>query len=405
MRSAPWSAAVRVTALLIAVCATAAADDGRGLRRGGNPNDVSISGLSSGAAMAVQYAVAHSGSVTALGSIAGPLWGCAGGSVSRAVNACMCGREPLAATLAATLKTARRLAAEGAIDGLAAGAPQRLRRAYLFQSPADETVAVESGEANANFLAGFMGHTPEIDRGNAQDGSDRAGHGIIAPGTGTDACAFDGRETSYIRSCGAEDNAGRMFHALFGEGAAFEPGRRIDAIPEGEIWSFDQRGPIEGVKAERASIADDFLNWFWLPATSPRRRNLDMADRGYLYVPPSCRAAGSACRVHVALHGCKQDARTFALRAGYNNWAEAYRTIIVYPAIAPGEAVAGSVCRAPPLSGALDAAWFEPNPNGCWDWWGYLDTTSRAGRYLTKAAPQMRVLDAIIAAATAPSPD
>jgi hypothetical protein len=78
---------------------------------------------------------------------------------------------------------------------------------------------------------------------------------------------------------------------------------------------------------------------------------------------------------------------------------------VVYPAIAPGEAVAGSVCRAPPLSGALDAAWFEPNPNGCWDWWGYLDTTSRAGRYLTKAAPQMRVLDAIIAAATAPSPD
>ncbi|GJE42278.1 PHB depolymerase family esterase [Methylobacterium soli] len=396
MRSTAWSAA-----LLFAVCASAAADDGRGLRRGGNPADVSISGLSSGAAMAVQYAVAHSGSVTGVGSVAGPLWGCAEGSLSRAVNACLCGRGPLPATLDA----ARRLAADGAIDAPAAGLPRRLRRAYLFQSPADETVAAASGAANAAFLADFIGHPPEIDRGNARDGSDRAGHGIIAPGPGTDACTVDGRETNFIRSCGAEDNAGRMFHALFGEGSGDAPGRRIDAIPESEIWSFDQRGLIDAARVERPSIADDSLNVFWIPTTSPRRRNLDMADRGYLYVPPSCRSAGSACRVHVALHGCRQDARTFALRAGYNNWAEAYRTIVVYPAIAPGQSLPGAVCEAPPLSEAVDAAWFEPNPNGCWDWWGYLDTASRRGRYLTRAAPQMRVLDAIIAAVTAPRPD
>jgi hypothetical protein len=49
-----------------------------------------------------------------------------------------------------------------------------------------------------------------------------------------------------------------------------------------------------------------------------------------------------------------------------------------------------------------DAAWIEPNPNGCWDWWGYLDTSSDKGRYLTKQAPQIRVLEGIVAEVTAP---
>ncbi|ACA19864.1 putative depolymerase [Methylobacterium sp. 4-46] len=387
----------RCAALLCLVTA-ALADDGRGLKRGGDPNQVSISGLSSGAAMAVQYAVAHSASVTAVGAVAGPQWGCAGGSVSRAINDCMCGR----AALTPTINTARQLAARGAIDKLTLGRPQSLRRAWVFQSPADETVSSRSGEADATFLTAFIGTAPEVDRGNAVDGSDRAGHGIIAPG-GSDTCAFDGTETSYVRHCGAEDNAGKMFQTLFGEGSAYNPSDRAGDVPEAELWSFDQKRFIEQAKARGVSVADDYYNpfWFWWPASSARRQNFDMAEKGYIYVPPSCRAVGSACRVHVALHGCKQDARVFASKAGYNNWAERYKVIVVYPAIAPGEPVAGTVCRSPAVDPSLDAAWAEPNPNGCWDWWGYLDTSSQQGRYLTSEAPQMQVLRAIITAATA----
>ena len=87
---------MRLTVISAAACAltlgTAYADDGLGLKRSGNRSDVSISGLSSGAAMALQYAVAHSGSIVGVGTIAGPAWGCADGSLSRAVNHCMCGR-------------------------------------------------------------------------------------------------------------------------------------------------------------------------------------------------------------------------------------------------------------------------------------------------------------------------
>jgi hypothetical protein len=49
----------------------------------------------------------------------------------------------------------------------------------------------------------------------------------------------------------------------------------------------------------------------------------------------------------------------------------------------------------------MDSWYFEPNPNGCWDWWGYLDTSNRKDRYLTKDGPQIRVIERIIAEVTA----
>src|SRR6478609_5899039 len=110
----------RAAAFLIGILslgAAADADDKRGLHWSGTPTEVTISGVSSGAAMAVQYAVAHSQTIAGVGSIAGPAWGCADGSLSQAVNRCMCGRE----TVQPTIGLARRLALSGRIDALASG--------------------------------------------------------------------------------------------------------------------------------------------------------------------------------------------------------------------------------------------------------------------------------------------
>ncbi|WP_410825763.1 depolymerase [Methylobacterium sp. sgz302003] len=395
--------------LCVLLCAPAArADDGRGLSRGGDPAQVSISGVSSGAAMAVQYAVAHSASVTAVGSIAGPSWGCAEGSLARAVETCLCGGEPQGAQVeAARIEAARPLAEAKLIDPLTAGRPQRLARAYVFHSPADRTVRSPAGRVSARFLENLTGRAVAFDDGDPADGSDAAGHGIITPGPGRDACRLEERgddaTATFVRSCGREDNVGHMFHALFGEEAAYDPERRAPDIPEADLWRFDQGRLVAQVTAERPAIANDAaLVPFW-PATAystARRRNLDMAATGYLYVPPACRPAGRGCRVHIALHGCRQDPRHFALAAGYNNWAEPYRVIIVYPAIAPGTPLAGSACGSP----IPDFLAYEPNPNGCWDWWGYLDSSYRTGRYLTRDAPQIRVIAGIVAAVTAPAP-
>ena len=398
---------MRRTAFLLAVILfvhlsgldIAYADDGLGLKRGGDALDVSISGVSSGAAMAVQYAVAHSGSVAGVGSIAGPGWGCAEGSVSQAINDCMCGRHPVVSKI----EMARALAAsnDGGIDRLVSGKPQALKRSYVFHSAADGTVVEQSARAGIAFLSAFIGKAPVVDLGNPGDGSNRAGHGIVSP-DGTDSCSTDGHDITYVRHCGAADNAGKLFLALYGQGSAYDAGKRVNDIPESELWRFDQQRIIEEVKKGAGALAADSLFWGF-PYQSVRRKNLDMARTGYLYVPPSCRQTDSKCRVHIALHGCKQDVRNFAMTAGYNNWAEHYKVIVIYPAVQPDVPQSGEVCGLATVQPIADTSWYEPNPNGCWDWWGYLD----AGwpddqRYLTRQAPQMQVIERIIAETTRP---
>jgi poly(3-hydroxybutyrate) depolymerase len=194
-----------------------------------------------------------------------------------------------------------------------------------------------------------------------------------------------------------------MFHALYDGNTVFDASKRVNGIPEAEVWLFDQQRLIEQVKATVVPVADDRVTlwWPWRPYSSARRKNLDIAKQGYIYVPPSCRQTGSSCRVHIALHGCRQSARTFATRAGYNNWAEHYKTIVVYPAIEPSTPMSEAVCQAPPVNPSMDSWYFEPNPNGCWDWWGYLDPSSRKDRYLTKDGPQIKLIERIINEVTA----
>lgn len=362
----------------------------------GDPKHVSISGISSGAAMAVQYAVAHSGTVSGVGAIAGPGWGCAQGRVSQALNTCLCTRE----TPPSTLNQARQLAASGAIDGLASGHPTALSRAFVFHSPDDATVHARSGEAGIAFLKDFIGQAPTVDRGNASDGSNHAGHGILAP-DGTDSCAATPKDSSYVRHCGDEDNARDIFRALFPQ-VPFDASRRTADIPVGDLQAFDQNPFIDEVLATRPTIAPDTLWWYAWPYRSDRRNRLDMAPTGHLYVPPSCRAAHSRCGVHVALHGCKQDVKAFALTTGYMHWAELYRQIVVFPAVQQGGNPVSESCSAGAVPGLADSAWIQPNPNGCWDWWGYLDGADRT-RYLTRAAPQMQVIDHILRALTRPN--
>ena len=388
------------TAILIAalLSGTAQADDGLGLKRGGAANDVSLSGVSAGAAMAVQYAVAHSASIVGVGAVAAPGWGCAEGRIAQAINDCMCGRHAVDSKVA----TARALAGskEGDIDPLPSGKPRALKRSYVFHSAGDATVVAQPARAGIDFLASFTGAAPVVDSGNPGDGSNQAGHGIISP-DGSDSCS--GAASTYVRRCGAEDNAGKLFLALYGQGAAYDAGGRVNAIPAADVWQFDQQPMIDAVKQDAGTIAADSLLFFMFPTKSLRRQNLDMASTGYLYVPPNCRRAGSQCAVHIALHGCKQDAKNFATTAGYNNWAEHYKVIVVYPALAPDVPQAGETCQVGPIPAIADASWIEPNPNGCWDWWGYLDSVgSGKNRYLTRKAPQMQVIERIIAAVTAP---
>ena len=96
------------------------------------------------------------------------------------------------------------------------------------------------------------------------------------------------------------------------------------------------------------------------------------------YVPAAC-DAGQPCWVHVALHGCKQNFDTIGDRyirhAGYNEWADSNRLIILYP-----QTIAGNPAELEPT-----------NPFGCWDWWGYTNFN-----YAVKAGRQIAAIKAML---------
>ena len=103
------------------------------------------------------------------------------------------------------------------------------------------------------------------------------------------------------------------------------------------------------------------------PYTNGDPGTISMAKEGFIFVPKSCQLAG--CRIHVAFHGCRQNAaevgERFAREAGYNRWADANRLIVLYPQ-------------------TIARYWLLWNPRGCWDWWGYTDQN-----YATKTGPQL----------------
>jgi hypothetical protein len=104
-------------------------------------------------------------------------------------------------------------------------------------------------------------------------------------------------------------------------------------------------------------------------------RTKGMARDAFVYVPAAC-AAGERCRVHVAFHGCLQYAEkigdAFYRNAGYNEWADSNRFIVLYP-----QTVATTL---------------EPfNPKGCWDWWGY-----NGADYASKEGAQVAAVHAML---------
>ena len=101
--------------------------------------------------------------------------------------------------------------------------------------------------------------------------------------------------------------------------------------------------------------------------------------------------------MHVALHGCLQSygniGEDFVRHAGYNEWADSNRIIVLYPQIqANGITQLGIT-----------------NPRACWDWWGYLDADPTVSpSYLLKSGRQISaikaMLDRVTSGAGSPAP-
>lgn len=319
----------------------------------------SISGISSGAFMAVQFGTAWSSVIKGAGVIAGGQYWCAQADADDVINgftlpimhatgSCMKGPPP---DLKNSVAKADAKAASGDIDPLRFVSRQKI---YMFHGTNDAFIARSVTDAAAAFYRHYLG---DANRSNLYyQTAVGAGHSLVVArephAGGLNAC--NDNKTPFIDQC-AYDQAGILLQHIYG---ALNPPNRGQLT--GTIKRFDQSLYTKPHDA------------------SP----LSLGDTGYVFVPRQCED-GAACRVHIALHGCQQDAgdigRHFVDDTGYNAWADTNHLIVLYP--------------------QTRASQFLPfNPQACWDWWSYVD---HQDSYVTKSGSQIGTIKSMLDALTA----
>ena len=283
-----------------------------------------VSGASSGGYMAVQLHVAYSATFSkGAGVVSGGPFNCADASVLNAIGRCLGrGAIPVDALVATTNAWAK----TGAIDPTSNLANSKV---YLFSGAKDSVVPQSTSVDLQTYYQNFLPATNIVFKRDID-----AEHAIVTDDFGASCLT---KATPFINNCNF-DMAGAMLQQLYG---ALNPRSKI--ITDASLVEFDQTPFVSGQ---------------------------GMATSGWVYIPQSC-SAGAACRVHVALHGCKQNTadvgQAFIRNAGYNRWAEANNIVILYPQTS------------------------QKATNSCWDWWGYNDAN-----HAKKSAPQMTAIVAML---------
>lgn len=274
-----------------------------------NPNTVTVSGLSSGAYMAVQMHVAFSDLFSGAAIFAGGPYYCAEGNVNTAQLKCM--QTSMGVPNAQLyINDTNKFFAANHIDDPANLADDKV---FLFSGTSDTTVVpavmkslesyyksfVTAGKIVSEFSFSAAHCLPTLDYGNK--------------------CTMT--TSPYIGKCNY-DGAGIALKVLYGENLV--AGKDVAA----NLLTFNQ-SPFAPAKSS-------------------------IGDLGYVYVPTACKS-GAQCHLHVSFHGCKQDIASiqdqYAADTGFNSWAEANNIIVLYPY---------AVSSVTPS-----------NPNSCWDWWAY----------------------------------
>jgi hypothetical protein len=329
----------------------------------------SVSGLSSGAAMAVQIGVADADRVSGVGIVAGPPYLCAQGFVTKAVNDCLkIGSTELQKMLGPwfgpifassekdidvpdLITDTERMARDGRIAPIADLAHQRV---WEYRGDDDAVVGVKASAAQRLYYEHFGAH---FERGQPADG--HIPHTMPTDDPSQGVCQTGDKD--YVSDCHF-DAAGALLKSLRDRPQAL-PGEA-----DGQWYTLDQ-----------ATFIPDLGH---VTARAEKRRMLGLAASARVYVPPVCATAN--CQVHVVLHGCQQGIDqhiydNFVEHAGYLRWAAPLRLVLLFPRV---EAIK------PYARGAWDNV---ANPNGCWDWWGYTTPTDLHA-YAGKNAPQIRTI-------------
>lgn len=278
---------------------------------GGDPNAVSVSGISAGAAFSVQFHVAFSSEVMGAGIVDGVVYYCAGATVSGAE---LCMSSPELINVDYLVQITKNTAATGFADNVSNMQGDQI---FIFDGTLDSVVNPVNGQKTAQYYSSFGANI-------LTEFSVAAEHCMPTDDYGN-ACST--LASPYISRC-QYNAAYKLLNHIYGN--LQEPSGSVPL--NGDFYEFDQS---EFVSGSASSISFD--------------------TTGYVYVPSYC-TTNRGCKVHLAFHGCLQGrdtiGDTYVRNAGYNEVAELNNIIIVYPQVVKSSVV--------PM-----------NPNGCYDWWGY----------------------------------
>lgn len=319
---------------------------------------VSVSGLSSGAFMAVQMQTAFSSDIMGAAIFAGGPFGCARGdldmpSLTEAITHCVnidevkwlpvfgSGSYLSPPEVKPLVAGARRLEKAGAIDPLSGLEDDRI---YLFSGTVDNTVPQGVMTALRQWYAEVAPGAQVV-----EDFGVDAGHAMI---TSDWKNACPDTELPFINNCNL-DGAEKALTTIYGP-------LKTDADATGRMIAFDQQA--------------------YVPTDAPAYNGLH--EGGHLFVPDACANGTTSCGLHVVFHGCEQNqdfiGDQYWTRTGYNDIAAANDIILLYP--------------------QTKASHSLPNPKGCWDWWGFTDKNALEPNrsYLTRGGTQMRAIRAMM---------
>lgn len=320
---------------------------------------ISVSGLSSGGYMAVQLQTAHGEDIMGAAVFAGGPFGCAAGatgtgSLTQAAMHCVnlpwMWWNPFASFLGPPdvddlVALTRALAGAGRIAPVDTLADDRV---YLFSGANDATVPPPVMTALRDWYRAFVPESAV----EADFGTD-AGHGFPVIDSPVPCAAT---APPYLNDCDFS-GARKALEAIYGP---LTPGEAAD----GTLRSFDQS--------------------LFVPDDGPAYHGLNA--QGRVFIPDRCTAGG--CALHIAFHGCQQTeaqiGEAWWRATAYTRWAAANGIVVLFP-------------QARASTPSLFNPFAQPNPRGCWDWWGYT-----GAEYLTRDGVQIRAVWAMVERLAAP---
>jgi poly(3-hydroxybutyrate) depolymerase len=302
--------------------------------------NITVSGLSAGGFMANQLGWAFSATFKGVGVFAGGPYHC-GGRFN--YTACMF-NATISSSMLSTMQSDVNNWSGTLIDDKANAANQKI---YMFVGTSDTTVGPNPMSALQTQYAN--NGVPAANRVYVS----RSGAAHVFPtdfdAAGNNSCGSTA--SPYVANCGY-DGAKAVLSHFYGSLNA-----RNNTPAAGNYVEFEQT---------------EFTT------------NLGMARTGWLYVPAECAGGANTCRLHVALHGCKQDYASvgdkFIKNTGYTRWADTNRIVVLFP-----QAKADNTTHATPASGTLS------NPNACWDWIGWYGSN-----FAQRGGTQLAALKAMV---------